>query len=985
MMRKSLSLVLTRASLLCLAGFLMPAQAAGPASQNDIYEIPLQLPTRLSHTEASIQGAAQAAAASVSLAHGGNWRVASWNPQTGTPSYLIGSGANVAPAFANVTDVARAAQGVIAASPEAFGADPQNLRLIAAPHAMGKWAVHYQQTYAGLDVWGGGVHLTFTEGGRLFAMGSSYYRDIAVDPTPALGAAQAERIAAGDLPFYPREDFIAQGTSLMVLPVPRGQRDISHHLVWRVRVHTTQPLGTWVTHVDAHNGQIVWRYNDIHFVDFEGDAVHDVEPATYCNSIEEQALKYVRVQVDGVGETTSDQAGIWSVSYGGGDARDVIVDFYGPYIRVTNYNGGEAQFREEATPGVPLQVFFDDSNSRRDERDCFDAINDLRDFISLFDPGFSYINQRIQCYVNRTDGLCPGNAWWDGTINFCAAGDQYANTGQIQGVVHHEFGHGIQYTILGSQGNEGLGEGNSDITANLLTQESIIGRGFYADECGYGIRNSDNTLWYPEDMNGSVHHDGQIIAGFHWDFMELLQAQYGQESGTMMAGERWHFGRILERPFYQPDQVLATAIADDDDGNLDNFTPHYDLISTAAENHGFHRYIPQITDIIFVHTPPPTTTEDGDAEVIAEIYSRHGAPLVPGSILLSYRLNPEPGDPFEEVAMSPTGGQNEYQALIGGLTVPTEVEYYLSAEDELGHDDTSPRLAPLDVHAFDVATIYDPLEEESGWVVNLEGGDDATTGVWERADPVGSGAQPEDDHTPDGVICWVTGNANPGDPAGENDVDNGTTTVYSPEYDLSDADLAVVKYYRWYSNDKGANPNNDTWVAQVRNDGGDWRNIENNQDDQNRWISVEANLLAMFPDDLGIVQLKFVASDLNSGSIVEAGVDDFVILAESAFSDAPDAITGGLRFALHGSRANPAHGASEILFQVPVATAVDLAIFDISGRSVRTLASDEFGPGVHTVSWDGRDAGGRAIASGVYYVRMQTAGFRATRTLVLSR
>ena len=54
----------------------------------------------------------------------------------------------------------------------------------------------------------------------------------------------------------------------------------------------------------------------------------------------------------------------------------------------------------------------------------------------------------------------------------------------MQQVVEHEFGHGIQDAIMGGwQGNEGLGEGNSDVVGILLTQESIIGRGFYLGNC----------------------------------------------------------------------------------------------------------------------------------------------------------------------------------------------------------------------------------------------------------------------------------------------------------------------------------------------------------------------------------------------------------------------------------------------------------------------------------------------------------------------
>ena len=92
--------------------------------------------------------------------------------------------------------------------------------------------------------------------------------------------------------------------------------------------------------------------------------------------------------------------------------------------------------------------------------------------------------------------------------------------------------------------------------------------GFFQGNCGSGIRNSLNTLQYPDDLNGSVHHDGQICAGFNWDAMVLLQERYGRDPGTIISAERWHFGRALMAPAYQDDQVWATYVADDDNGEM---------------------------------------------------------------------------------------------------------------------------------------------------------------------------------------------------------------------------------------------------------------------------------------------------------------------------------------------------------------------------------------------------------------------------------
>ncbi|MCP3861111.1 MAG: T9SS type A sorting domain-containing protein [Phycisphaeraceae bacterium] len=62
-----------------------------------------------------------------------------------------------------------------------------------------------------------------------------------------------------------------------------------------------------------------------------------------------------------------------------------------------------------------------------------------------------------------------------------------------------------------------------------------------------------------------------------------------------------------------------------------------------------------------------------------------------------------------------------------------------------------------------------------------------------------------------------------------------------------------------------------------------------------------------------------------------------------------------------------------------------LTIFDAAGRRVRTLHDGPCTAGTHSIEWNGRDEGGRPLASGVYLVRMATAEARDTRRLVLLR
>lgn len=82
---------------------------------------------------------------------------------------------------------------------------------------------------------------------------------------------------------------------------------------------------------------------------------------------------------------------------------------------------------------------------------------------------------------------------------------------------------------------------------------------------------------------------------------------------------------------------------------------------------------------------------------------------------------------------------------------------------------------------------------------------------------------------------------------------------------------------------------------------------------------------------------------------------------------------------------NPFASATTVAFTLPEAVPVRLAIHDPSGRRVRLLVSATLPPGRHAIRWDGVDASGRPMPSGVYFATLETGGFRGARKLVLAR
>ena len=109
-------------------------------------------------------------------------------------------------------------------------------------------------------------------------------------------------------------------------------------------------------------------------------------------------------------------------------------------------------------------------------------------------------------------------------------------------------------------------------------------------------------------------------------------------------------------------------------------------------------------------------------------------------------------------------------------------------------------------------------------------------------------------------------------------------------------------------------------------------------------------------------------------------------LIVSTAADVPPA-PGTAEFALGLSEPNPVRGSARIPFSLPSAAAsgatVRLGIFDLTGRRVRVLVDGALGAGPHEATWDGRDDGGRALSSGLYFTRLEWAGHVATRRLTL--
>ena len=71
---------------------------------------------------------------------------------------------------------------------------------------------------------------------------------------------------------------------------------------------------------------------------------------------------------------------------------------------------------------------------------------------------------------------------------------------------------------------------------------------------------------------------------------------------------------------------------------------------------------------------------------------------------------------------------------------------------------------------------------------------------------------------------------------------------------------------------------------------------------------------------------------------------------------------------------NPSHGPVTLDLALPSATTVDIGVFDVAGRQIRTLATGRLEAGMHRVQWDGLNSKGYREEPGMYFLRLLVKG-----------
>jgi hypothetical protein len=214
-------------------------------------------------------------------------------------------------------------------------------------------------------------------------------------------------------------------------------------------------------------------------------------------------------------------------------------------------------------------------------------------------------------------------------------------------------------------------------------------------------------------------------------------------------------------------------------------------------------------------------------------------------------------------------------------------------------------------------------------------------------------------------------------PGGEYGNHAFTAVTLASPIDLTGHAEATLTFWHRHETEAGY----DMCYVEVSDDGGStWSQVGSFDGLQNDWVEEEIDVSAWAGTDGFLVRFT-LDSD---GWITGDGwyVDDVHVFGDPTLTGIDDELH--VRNARVANHPNPFNPVTTLSYSVPGPGHASLAVYDVSGRLVRTLVDRRFErAGDHAVTWNGTDQGGRGVAGGVYFARLVTEAGEASSKLVL--
>jgi len=557
-----------------------------------------------------------------------------------------------------------------------------DLELISSRFVLNRvWFVKFLKSVNGARVLDAGIGLAISPRGKVNLLWGSL--DISDIPVSEIGQPRDAVLAhASDGISGEITNIKYDGNAVLPLYLESG---VVYRPVYRVIVIANDPYSVWETLVDIETGEPLQRKSLLYYDNVSGSVSGAIQPRYPFDPWEDRNFFNNNLIFDGSYVATTDSNGEYSLELPGSNPVSVDAYLRGPYLEVWNSAGGEAYIGQTVDPPASLDIYWNEDNSLPAERDVWYSGVTVHNWIRRLDPDLIVMDFPMECNV-YVIGNC--NAYWsswDSSINFYMAGGQCNNTAQIADVVYHEYGHGVtNRQTRPLEPNGAMHEGFSDYLACSITNQPVVGRGFYSTDPNGSLRTLDNTRRYPEDWHGESHEDGLIIGGALWHTRTALSPYSMGYVDTL-----WHFARYALCQEFEP-YFWALVELDDDDGNLDNGTPNaWNIFHNFGDRHGIGpgTVITLSADTLF-DSEDTTLSYTIDASV-STIFAPN-----PDSIILYY----DNGGGFQPMQMVQIGSQ--WRGVIPPQHNNTHINYYVLAVDVGGFRGTWPSGAPNSYYSF---------------------------------------------------------------------------------------------------------------------------------------------------------------------------------------------------------------------------------------------------------------------------------------------
>lgn len=483
------------------------------------------------------------------------------------------------------------------------------------------WLYRYEQNKAGVPVHAGGLRtLVRNDASNAVVWASSTVRPLA-DFAPAAGAKAIAPDADKSLRAIPA----MKDSSGTALPAPTAVAKVSEAklIVFagtaakaaepRMAIEyfvETKPFGKWHFIADASTGDVLQVNSLIAFDNVTGRVTGNRTQgavAAECAPTVTVGLPDVELLTGFANEQAFANANgdyVLATAASGGTSRRVYSPMDGRFFHISDAlfdpQGNPYWLSQIVTPPATANFLHNPGGNDPSlvQVNAYATANEIRTWVLGYVPNFPEVATELHFEVNvnlPAGSICPGNAWFDPldmSINFCAAGARgatnYANYA-FASVLHHEYGHRLVQAATPYAQAE-YGEGMGDTLGALFSGQPEHALGRLLNQCTVAGRTAANACRFDpvscSDCGSEIHACGQLLSGTVWD----IRAQLAVTNPTTFADiiNNLTTNSIL---LHAGDGISDALIVDfltldDNDGNLNNGTPHRTEICAGFALHG---------------------------------------------------------------------------------------------------------------------------------------------------------------------------------------------------------------------------------------------------------------------------------------------------------------------------------------------------------------------------------------------------------------